>query len=441
MLESAGKPPEEVLRRAGRERRVDLPSDEGQATAKGDGAASAAAKAAVPIPAVRLGPFGETANPAEYVPREATEQALLALERAVRDRRLTALVAPPGLGKSLLLQLLAKRLAPGFVCLFLPYASLTMPELSAWALGLLGERVGDDPQADFLRFVRRAASEGRVLLLLIDDAGSMPLETARGLGALVRESLPLRTDPGRTGNRLRVVVAAGDDAASSRVIAALHPRIAQVRFMQPMSALETRHYVQTRLAQASVSEERCARFDDEAIGWIYHMSGGVPRLVHHVAGSLLDDAPEDVGRAWGEESWLDAPTEQVHDSLRDPGDGNHLDPDADVPFPEVPIDFDDSLRDVGDGVFLDQDADLQLPEAPIDNGSLLDFSDGDPLDEDVYLESDLEFPKVPRDDDDSLLDFSDGDLLDEEVDLKPDFNFPELAIDDDDLDLLVAGIF
>ena len=69
---------------------------------------------------VALDPFGETSNPDEYVPREASEEGLLALGRAVRSGRTAALSAPPGFGKTLFLRLLAKRLAPGFRCLFLP---------------------------------------------------------------------------------------------------------------------------------------------------------------------------------------------------------------------------------------------------------------------------------------------------------------------------------
>lgn len=249
-------------------------------------------------------PFGETSNPAEYVPREASEEALLAVERAVRAGRTAALTAPPGLGKSLLLRLLAKRLAPGR-CIFLPYAALTLEELCAWSLGLLGEAVSDDSRADFLRFVRREAEDREPLVLLIDDGSSMPLETARSLGEMVRES----------GNRMRVVLAAADDAISSRVLAALHREIVWVRFTEPMDLLETRLYVRTRLEQASISRELCERFDEDAVGWIHRLSGGVPRRVHELSRSLLEEAPEGVGNAWREDRWLGAPIEDVDPSF------------------------------------------------------------------------------------------------------------------------------
>lgn len=282
-----------------------------------------------------LDPFGETANPAEYVPREATERALFALENAVRGGRTTALTAPPGLGKSLLLRLLAKRLAPGFRCLFLPYAAVTLSELCAWSLGLSGEAAPDDPRADFLRFVRQEAAADATLVLLIDDGSSMPLDTARELGELVRES----------GNRLRVVVAAMDDAVSSRVIAALHPEMVEVRFNEPMTALETRLYVQTRLEQAAVADDQRERFNESALGWIHRLSGGVPRRVHDLGGSLLERPPRGVGSTWREERWLGAPIEDVDASLLgDIGDGPELSfRDSDLELPAVLLEEDDDL--------------------------------------------------------------------------------------------------
>ena len=58
--------------------------------------------------------FGETANPDEYIPRPACEEALAELERTVFDQEEPcALIAPPGMGKSLLLRVFAKRCVVG----------------------------------------------------------------------------------------------------------------------------------------------------------------------------------------------------------------------------------------------------------------------------------------------------------------------------------------
>ena len=307
-----------------------MPSNEGQAPGIFE------AREAPTVDFARVA-FGETSNPAEYVPREATEDALLQLERAVRAGRCAALTAPPGLGKSLLLHLLDRRLAPGFRCLFLPYGALAVDDLCAWALGLLGEPAGDDPRTSLVRYARRAAAEGNVLVLLIDDGSSVPLETARELGALVRES----------GNRLRLVLAAADDATSSRVISVFHPEIVDVRLTDPMTTLETRLYIETRLDQSDVPHVLRSRFHEETIGWIHRLSGGVPRRVHELGRSLLDEPPEGVGSLWSEERWLGAPIDDVDESLL--GD---LPPLPEILAKRPPLELPETLLDDEDDIDL-----------------------------------------------------------------------------------------
>ena len=118
-----------------------------------------------------------------------------------------------------------------------------------------------------------------------------------------------------------------------------------MRFIEPMTALETRFYVQTRLEQASVSEDLRGRFNEAALSRIYGLSGGVPRRVHDLARSLLDDAPEGVGSAWREERWLGAPIDNVDESLpRNPADRSDLGgEDADLDLSERLLEEDGNL--------------------------------------------------------------------------------------------------
>lgn len=283
----------------GARRRVDLRADEGQA--KGDER---------PRRGVWAAAFGETANPADYVPREASERALRELEAEVRQGRIVALTASPGLGRSLLLRIVSGRLEPAASCVFLPYAALELDELCAWALGLLEHPADDAPSRALLGAARRRSAAGGELMLVIDDAGSMPLETARGLARLVADS----------GNRLRLLIGVADDAASSRVLAALHPQLAEVRFREPMTLRETRLYLETRLEQSRVPRALRERFGPAEVGWIHRLSGGVPRRVHELAAALLEDAPAGVGRAWHEEHWLGEPIEGDDDWKGDPLD-------------------------------------------------------------------------------------------------------------------------
>ena len=84
-------------------------------------------------------PFAITPDPNVYVPRTATETACKELLRsACNPRKTTALIGPPGLGKTLLLHLLVEEAPEDLQTVYLPYAALPPEELCGWALGLLG---------------------------------------------------------------------------------------------------------------------------------------------------------------------------------------------------------------------------------------------------------------------------------------------------------------
>ena len=112
-------------------------------------------------------PFGFTANRATYIPREATELVLAELLDCARgSKRLAALTGPPGLGKSLLLHLLADRLEDEFHPVCLPYGAFTPEDLAANALDRLGSPRTDDSVGVLKAYARHLKGEGSALLLL-----------------------------------------------------------------------------------------------------------------------------------------------------------------------------------------------------------------------------------------------------------------------------------
>ena len=130
--------------------------------------------------------FGETANPDEYIPRDACEEALAALEGAVFDRcEPAALIAPPGMGKSLLLRVFAQRVEHRIDVVELAYGAMPFDDLCEWTLRLLGAEVAAEPREQLAHWLK-----DRDLLLAIDDASSLPHETTTALANLARhESL------------------------------------------------------------------------------------------------------------------------------------------------------------------------------------------------------------------------------------------------------------
>jgi type II secretory pathway predicted ATPase ExeA len=223
------------------------------------------------------------------VARTETERALGRLRDQIIDERGSAwLSAPPGIGKSLLLRVLAERLEPEWRCVYLPYAALDLRDLCRWVIGRLGLEPKRPIAQQLATVARKYWAEGSALVLLVDDANAMPPETARALGLRVR----------RLGGALRLVLASAEDARASRVRAALGLPMADIEVVAPLSPNETRDYIETCLRVGGAGLELRDRFDGASIARIHRMAAGVPRRIHDLAfdveaGRPLVEAPVD----------------------------------------------------------------------------------------------------------------------------------------------------
>ncbi len=242
------------------------------------------AGAARPAEAWRVDPFGVTADPRLYVPRLATEDALAELRSAfAAGGRLSVLSGPPGLGKTLILHVLAEQLAEHARCVHLPYAALPMDELAHWALA----RLGETPQPgvafpDALAGVAlREAAAGRSLLLLMDDASALPVQAARDLCKLVAQ----------LEGAIGVIVVLADDRRAGRVLAALGEGVQRVRLRHGLGDEEARSYLRARCARAGAGAGHAlAAFTSERVDWLIAESAGNPRRLNALATWLLHRA-------------------------------------------------------------------------------------------------------------------------------------------------------
>ncbi|MEZ4330488.1 MAG: AAA family ATPase [Myxococcota bacterium] len=272
------------------------------------------------LPAALREAFGETADPTRHVPRSRTESILDALlawcDEDGAGTTVAALVAPPGFGKTHLLRVLESRLGatgaagtanrdersdarrPG-PTVYLPYAAVSLPELAAWIRGLIAGspgavrdrdavRPGPSERAALAEIHAIAESGAGPLLLLIDDADSMPAPTLRSLV----QALPSERSP------VRLVLALSDDSRAARMLAAcdrLHPFEQTLR--EPLDERETGNYLRARLAQAGLGTERLDGLDAPTVRRIHALSGGVPRRIHRVVLALLEPDRTALARA------------------------------------------------------------------------------------------------------------------------------------------------
>jgi len=221
-------------------------------------------------------PFGPAANPRAYVPFAATENALRAIDDALDAGRVAALVGPPGLGKSLLLHRVALK-EQRLQALYIPYCTLTLAEMCSFALGLLDWSGGPDPVVAIAQHARALGEQKSGLLLLVDDAGVMPLETAVGLENLLKLA----------AGALHIALAAGESEDTRRVFAAFMPNLEEIRLDSGMNEEEVERYVEARLTSASADAELRSAFGRETIDALYRASEGVPRRLNLAAQAIV----------------------------------------------------------------------------------------------------------------------------------------------------------
>jgi type II secretory pathway predicted ATPase ExeA len=222
------------------------------------------------------------------VERAATRAVLSELQAWIEGTRpVAALLGPSGIGKTLLLHVLAERVREhwriAFVPLPRPAAGLEQIVVSALE-GLGGGRASGDPEAALLGPGGAGSTSGaegadfRGLLLLIDDATSMPLATARGLASLLA----------RSKGRVRLLVAADSDLIAPELLTALGADESRVELSTAMSRRETARYLTERLRCAGLLDEAALPLGRIAQARLVRRSGGIPALVNVHARSLLE---------------------------------------------------------------------------------------------------------------------------------------------------------
>jgi type II secretory pathway predicted ATPase ExeA len=232
----------------------------------------------------RPDPFHPASDPAAYVPRPAFERALRELELCLRGGSLVAaLLGPPGIGKTLLLRVLAERLEEEFKVVYLPYPHTAARELCRWALIELGEKPGTDAEGVLLKVAARYTGPGGLeedrtaLVLLLDDADALPLGSARRLYELAREA----------AGGLRLVLTGADAQRLERTLSMMADDLPVLRLDEPMSAEETSEYVLSRLELVEADSATRALFTEETLGTLHELSRGIPAVLHEHAMAVL----------------------------------------------------------------------------------------------------------------------------------------------------------
>jgi type II secretory pathway predicted ATPase ExeA len=227
-------------------------------------------------------PFGRDAHKTGIHRHRGFVEALERLRYTVELEGISALVAEPGCGKSLLLGQLADELQKqGHVVHYFAHATVGPFGL----INVLARKVGLPPRRSraetALIVAQKLLDDERKHLLVLDEAHLMPDDTLEDVRLLSIADFDRKSPFG--------LVLAGhpclDDRLAEPTHHALDQRITTVARLAPLSLDETRDYVKLRLDASGARGQPL--FDDGAVAALFEASSGVPRRLNRMASSAM----------------------------------------------------------------------------------------------------------------------------------------------------------
>jgi type II secretory pathway predicted ATPase ExeA len=248
-----------------------------------------------------------------YHPAKLIDGALHGVDRAIRRAEgFSLVVGSPGTGKSLLLAKVAESVGDDFAVALLSGARIcTRRALWQSILAELGQPYRGIDEAELriavVETVRGLAARGSGLVILVDEAHTLPLRLIEELRLLANTPTPLPAVH---------IVLAGTSSLEERLGApkmeSCTQRIAMRAYLEPLDHAETVAYLRTQMKAAGLDWD--AAFDRGCDDAVYGAADGVPRLVNQICDQALvlvgegrRVRPADIAAAWQEIQRLPAP--------------------------------------------------------------------------------------------------------------------------------------
>lgn len=232
-------------------------------------------------------PFGATPDPRCLYPSHAHLEALASLEYGFHSNRgFTAMIAPPGMGKTTLLFRFLEdiRETARSVFLFAIDAECEPREFVAYILRDIGVTPGttsSEMHEQLSCALARETRAGRKFVIVIDEA--------QNLSDAVLERVRLLSNFETSQGKLMQIVLSGQPQLSDKLkqpsLLQLRQRISTICRIYPLSAEETSAYIEYRLKQAGYGGEPL--FAKDALKLITEASQGIPRTVNNLCFNAL----------------------------------------------------------------------------------------------------------------------------------------------------------
>ncbi len=258
-------------------------------------------------------PFMAAPRTQFYHPAQAIDAALHSVERAIRRAEGVAIVVgPPGTGKSLLLAKVAEHARDDFDVAFLSGGRIcTRRALWQSILAAIGEPYrGDEGELRMavIERIRGLAATGSGLVLLVDEAHTLPTRLIEELRLLTNVPTPLPA--------VHIVLAGStklEELLGMPRMESLAQRVAVRAYLEPLDHAETLAYVRTQTQAADLEWDRL--FDSGCDDAVFAATDGVPRLINQLCDQALVIAgaagrratTADIATAWREIQRLPLP--------------------------------------------------------------------------------------------------------------------------------------
>ncbi|MGC2613418.1 MAG: AAA family ATPase [Terracidiphilus sp.] len=223
-------------------------------------------------------PFGATPDPRFLFHSNSHREALASLYCAFyANRGFATLIAEPGMGKTTLLFEFLEHIKECAKTVFLFNTFCGPDDIVTYILRDSGVEPGPtiaDRYHQINQLLSAEARKGRPVVLVIDEAQNLSPHTLEGIRLL--------TNFETTRSKLIQVVLAGQpqlaDTLARPDLAQLRQRIFTLCRIAPLSAAETRAYIQHRLSFAGYRGSEL--FSPEAFNLIAEASSGIPRVIN-----------------------------------------------------------------------------------------------------------------------------------------------------------------
>ena len=241
----------------------------------------------LPSPAPMNRPFAAAPDASRYFPSAVAEDARQRISRAVaRGEGPALLIGAAGMGKSLLLEVLTEQfrelrevvpLDGGQIC--------TRRALLQTILFQLDQPYRDMDEGELrlslLDYLEPANEPSRRLLLLVDEADSLPVR--------LLEELRVLANVARRGENLVSLVLAGspnlEEQFADPQLTGFSQRLSTRCYLAAMGREETFQYVRAQVAATSMDPD--ALFTHDGLEAIFTATDGVPRLVNQLGDQLV----------------------------------------------------------------------------------------------------------------------------------------------------------